>query len=128
MFRLWAASAGQRLTCALCQRQLRAQGQWEGFDFLSLSQAAKPGTWGQNYSSHRAARQQEEGALRAEKENKEKKKTFPASRSERARQVGDRCDPGGWRLPDAGWRASQADTAFSLQGVQAELKGLSWKF
>lgn len=60
---------------ALCtQRQLRAQGRWEGFAFLSLSQAAKPDTWGQNYSSHHAVRQQEEGALRAAKENKEKKK------------------------------------------------------
>lgn len=36
----------------------------------------KPDTWGQNYSSHHAARQEEEGAPRAEKENKEKREHY----------------------------------------------------
>lgn len=44
-----------------------------------------------DYSSHHAVRQQEEGALRADKKNKEKKKKgLPASRGESARQVSDR--------------------------------------
>lgn len=102
----------------LCtQRQLPAPGPWEGFAFLSLSQAAKPDTCGQNYSSHRAVRQQEEGALRAEKENKERKKTLPVCRGERARgkqQVN--LEGEGCRMQDGGPR--RVHTArFSLQGM-----------
>lgn len=89
MFRLWAASAGQRLAGAVRPAAAAGSGAgwggWGGSPFLSLSQAAKPGTWALNYSSHRAARQQEEGARRAGKENKEEKKTLPARPEVRAR-------------------------------------------
>ena len=68
--------------------------------FLSLSQATKPDTWGQNYSSHHASRQEEEGARRTKRKTRRKSKQYlPPGRGERARQVSNRC-----RLQDAGWR------------------------
>nr|XP_044631329.1 ras-related protein Rab-19 isoform X1 [Equus asinus] len=46
----------------------------------------KPDTWGQNYSSHHAARQEEEGAPRTEKENKEKREHYLLAEVARAMQ------------------------------------------
>lgn len=61
------------------------------FAFLSLSQATKPDTWGQNYSSHHAARPEEEGAPRAAKETRRgRKHHLLASTGERERQVSNR--------------------------------------
>lgn len=44
--------------------------------FLSLSQATKPDTWGQNYSSHHASRQEEEGAQRTKRKTRRKSKHY----------------------------------------------------
>jgi hypothetical protein len=69
--------AGQHLTCSFvpCGSLIRLKaGGRDVFAFLSLSQATKPDTWGQNYSSHHTVRQEEEGALRAAKETRRKRK------------------------------------------------------
>nr|XP_017194293.1 ras-related protein Rab-19 isoform X2 [Oryctolagus cuniculus] len=76
-----AAPAAARLPAGLrCARLVRlawggvprasAPGRWEGSSCLSFHFLLPPGP---NYSSHRAARQEEEGAPRAEEENRERK-------------------------------------------------------